>query len=238
MRVVSLVPSVTETLLAWGVDVVACTRFCEQPTLRHVGGTKDPDLAAITALTPDLVVVDREENRREDAEALLDAGVPLHVTHVVDLAGVAPMLAGLAAATGATGAVGAASAPDPATTEWGPATPAWASAFVPIWRRPWMGLGVATYGSSVLAHLGVRNVLTDDDGTYPEIDLADVARRSPSLVLLPSEPYPFSERHLGEVSAALPEARVLLLDGRDLFWWGVRTAGALTRLREVLRASG
>lgn len=241
MRVVSLVPSVTETLLAWGVDVVACTRFCEQPTLRHVGGTKDPDLAAITALAPDLVVVDREENRREDAEALLAAGVPLHVTHVVDLAGVAPMLAGLATATGvagAAGAAGASSAPEPATPAWGPATSTWASAFVPIWRRPWMGLGVATYGSSVLAHLGVRNVLTDDDGTYPEIDLAEVARRAPSFVLLPSEPYPFAERHLAEVSAALPDARVLLLDGRDLFWWGVRTAGALTRLREVLQPGG
>ena len=70
MRVVSLVPSVTETLLAWGVDVIACTRFCEQPELLHVGGTKDPDIAAIVALAPDLVVVDREENRREDAEAL------------------------------------------------------------------------------------------------------------------------------------------------------------------------
>ncbi len=253
MRVVSLVPSVTETLLAWGVEVVACTRFCEQPTLRHVGGTKDPDLAAIISLAPDLVVVDREENRREDAEALLAAGVPLHVTHVVDLAGVAPMLAGLTAATGATGAsgasgatgatgataaAGASSGNDPAATEWGAATPTWASAFVPIWRRPWMGLGVATYGSSVLAHLGVRNVLTDDDGTYPEIDLAEVARRAPSFVLLPSEPYPFAERHLAEVSAALPDARVLLLDGRDLFWWGVRTAGALTRLREVLQPSG
>ena len=63
-RVVSLVPSVTETLLAWGIQPVACTRFCEQPSLHHVGGTKDPDVAAIADLGPDLVVVDEEENRR------------------------------------------------------------------------------------------------------------------------------------------------------------------------------
>ena len=59
MRVVSLVPSTTETLLAWGIEPVACTRFCEQPQLRHVGGTKDPDIDAIIALEPDLVVVDK-----------------------------------------------------------------------------------------------------------------------------------------------------------------------------------
>ena len=75
MRVVSLVPSVTETLLAWGIEPVACTRFCEQPDLPHVGGTKDPDLASIIGLAPDLVVLDREENRKEDAEALASAGM-------------------------------------------------------------------------------------------------------------------------------------------------------------------
>ncbi|MFS8586549.1 MAG: helical backbone metal receptor, partial [Acidimicrobiia bacterium] len=74
-RVVSLVPSVTETLLAWGVTPVACTRFCEQPDLPHVGGTKDPDVAAIADLAPDLVVMCVEENRREDADALAEAGV-------------------------------------------------------------------------------------------------------------------------------------------------------------------
>ena len=74
-RVVSLVPSVTETLLAWGIRPVACTRFCEQPELTHVGGTKDPAVAEIVELAPDLVVVDEEENRREDAEALAAAGV-------------------------------------------------------------------------------------------------------------------------------------------------------------------
>ena len=82
MRVVSLVPSVTETLLAWGVVPVAVTRFCLQPQLAAVGGTKDPDLARIVALAPDLVVMDDEENRRDDAEALEAAGLSLHVTHV------------------------------------------------------------------------------------------------------------------------------------------------------------
>ena len=71
MRVVSLVPSSTETLLALAADVVACTRFCEQPDLFHVGGTKNPDIDAIVELRPDLVVMDREENRIEDHDALV-----------------------------------------------------------------------------------------------------------------------------------------------------------------------
>src|SRR6187455_1089626 len=95
LRVVSLVPSVTETLLAWGIRPVAGTRFCEQPGLPHVGGTKDPDLA------PDLVVVDEEENRREDHDAVLAAGLAVHVLAVRDLTGLDAQMEGLADAVGA-----------------------------------------------------------------------------------------------------------------------------------------
>ena len=100
LRVVSLVPSTTETLLAWGVDVVACTRFCEQPGLRTVGGTKDPDIGAIVALAPDLVVVNDEENRRLDADALAAAGLAVHACSPRSVAEVGPALDALAAAVG------------------------------------------------------------------------------------------------------------------------------------------
>src|SRR5436190_23653690 len=96
MRVVSLVPSVTETLLAWGLTPVACTRFCEQPSLTHVGGTKDPDVLAITRLAPDVVVVDEEENRREDAHALQAAGLTVHVMAVRSMEDVTGQLRDLA----------------------------------------------------------------------------------------------------------------------------------------------
>ena len=233
MRVVSLVPSVTETLLAWGVDVVACTRFCEQPDLPHVGGTKDPDVAAIAAMSPDLVVMDREENRSEDADALRSAGVALHVTAVRSVADVGPTLQALRSAVGLDEMHGATG--DPVHTDAvdaGPANTSPASsgdgggprvAFVPIWRRPWMTISADTYGSTLLASIGVGNVYGDHADRYPTIDLVDAARRRPDLVILPSEPYPFRERHIAEISAALPFAPVLLVDGQDLFWWGVRT---------------
>jgi ABC-type Fe3+-hydroxamate transport system substrate-binding protein len=220
VRVVSLVPSVTETLLRWGVEPVACTRFCEQPTLRHVGGTKDPDVAAIVELAPDLVVVDEEENRREDADALAEAGLAVHVLAVRDLAHLDVQMGGLAEAVGATWEpLGPIAEPSPTRR-----------AYVPIWKRPWMALGEPTYGSAVLRALGVANVAAPD-GAYPQVDPDEARRRGADLVIAPSEPYPFAERHRLLLEQAAP---VVFVDGRDLLWWGARTRPALHRLAEIL----
>jgi ABC-type Fe3+-hydroxamate transport system substrate-binding protein len=235
-RVVSLVPSVTETLLAWGIRPVAVTRFCEHPGLATVGGTKDPDVEAIVALRPDLVVVNDEENRRPDHDALVAAGLLVHVTHVESVADVGPMLDALARAVGHVGGRTAAGA------HWGARAAAQAGidvvprrrAFVPIWRRPWMTFNAATYGASVLAALGIDGVFADAVDRYPTVELDAVAARRPDLVLLPSEPYPFAERHRGELRVVASDVR--LIDGRDLFWWGVRTGPAVERLRQVLSA--
>lgn len=222
MRIVSLVPSVTETLLAWGIEPVAVTRFCEQPDRLQVGGTKNPDVAAIVALGPDLVVVNDEENRREDAEALRAAGLALHVTSIRSLADVSPHLEALAAAVGA--------APprpwEPPSVE-GPRR----RAFVPIWRRPWMSLAAGTYGASMLGALGIDTLFAGAATRYPEVSLAEAAQLEPDLVVAPREPYPFGERHRAELEAVAP---VVLVDGQDLFWWGWRTPAALARLSERL----
>jgi len=219
-RVVSLVPSVTETLLAWGIEPVACTRFCEQPQMRHVGGTKDPAVADIVDLAPDLVVLDEEENRREDHDALVGAGLAVHVLAVRDLAGLDEQMEGLAEAVGA---------------RWEPIRPdpvpePTRSAWVPIWKRPWMALGEPTYGSAVLRALGIANVAAPD-GAYPEVDPEVARARGADLVIAPSEPYPFAERHRAALEQVAPTTFV---DGRDLLWWGTRTRGALVRLAAVL----
>ena len=107
--------------------------------------------------------------------------------------------------------------------------PAHTAAVTFVWRRPWMGLGRDTYGSSVLECLGIANALSGSD-RYPEIALDDAVAQRPDVLILPSEPYAFSERHRDEVSRAAPRVRVVLVDGRDLFWWGTRTPDALTRL--------
>ncbi|HUF83216.1 MAG TPA: helical backbone metal receptor [Acidimicrobiia bacterium] len=229
MRVVSLVPSATETLRALGVEPLACTRFCEQPGLPIVGGTKNPDVTEIVALQPDLVVVNDEENRAEDAKALAAAGVELHSMSPRSVSDVGPAVTALASAIGAN-----VPAPFDRWEGWvaEQTAPSRASVATMVWRRPWMTMNDDTYGSSVLQLLGFENVFGADPTRYPETTLDDVAARHPDLVLLPSEPYPFTARHVSDIEAALPDTRVRLVDGRDLFWWGIRTPHAVGRLRE------
>ena len=233
-RVVSLVPSVTEALRSWGVEPVACTRFCEQPDLPHVGGTKDPDVAAVVALAPDLVVVCDEENRAEDAAALAGAGLRVHSCSPRTAVDVARAMAALAEAVGVVPPPDRTGGPLPVLEPLG------CRAFVPIWRRPWMSLADDTYGASLLAAIGVANVVAElaaPEGAgdrYPEVDLAAVAALAPDVVLAPSEPYAFRPKHLAELADVAP---VLEVDGQDLFWWGVRTPAAARRLHAAVAAA-
>jgi len=220
-RVISLVPSVTESLLAWGVTPVACTRFCEQPALAHVGGTKDPDVGAIARLGPDLVVVDREENRREDHDALVAAGLDVEVLHVAALGDVATEVGRLAERVGVVF--------DP--PQLGEPRPLTSTAFVPIWKRPWMSIGAHTYGASVLRHLGVAVAFSDRAEAYPTLEDDEIVAAGVDMVLAPTEPYPFTVRHRSELERF---GLVVFVDGQDLFWWGTRTSAALQRLGTVV----
>ena len=228
-RVISLVPSITETIMAWGVTPAGVTRFCEVPGIETFGGTKNPDIEAIVAARPDVVLMDREENRRPDAEALMAAGVEVVATDVRSLADVAPALQRLATA------VGLPTAPEP-----GPACDAGPGAaggrrrvWVPIWRRPWMTVGRETYATSILAAAGLDNVFADSADPYPAHELATAAERGAEVVLAPTEPYHFTEKHRAELEQVAP---VVFVDGRDLFWWGTRTPGAQRRLAELAGA--
>ncbi len=221
MRVVSLVPSITETLSAWGIEPVACTRYCDRPDLAHVGGTKDPDVAAITDLAPDLVIMDIEENTRQAYRELTQAGLEVHVTEVDGLAGLEAELARLASRLGFDG-------PEPPAV--GEPHPPAGRALVPIWRNPWMAIGSGTYGGSVLGHLGLE-VVTPRGGAYEEFEPGSLPV---DVVVVPDEPYSFGERHRGELEGLAPGARLVFVDGRDLFWWGSRTPAAVGRLARSL----
>jgi ABC-type Fe3+-hydroxamate transport system substrate-binding protein len=217
MRIVSLVPSVTETLSAWHREPIACTRFCERPDLPAIGGTKNPDIAGIIELHPDLIIVDAEENRLEDYDALRAGGLDVHVLHIQSLADVNPSMSALADRIGAHWA----------TFELPMPRPPRLRSLVPIWRRPWMALGTPTYGASLLETLGVSTVF-GSEGRYPKFLLAEAVELQPDIVIAPSEPYPFTRRQLPELESVAP---TVLVDGKDLFWWGSRTEGALNRLR-------
>jgi len=214
---------VTETLSAWDRTPIACTRFCERDDLVHVGGTKDPKVDEIVALGPDLVIVDAEENRREDYDELVARGLAVHVLHVRSLDDVAAALTSLAQRLGVAWRA-------PALA---PSAPPRVRAVVPIWRRPWMLLGTPTYGASLLAHLGVR-VVTGSSGPYPTVSFDDAVACRADVVIAPSEPYPFTQRQRSELEGIAPTTFV---DGKDLFWWGVRTTDAIARLSDQLSTS-
>ncbi len=232
-RVVSLVPSATETLVALGVVPIACTRFCELAGVPTVGGTKRPDVSAIVELAPDLVVVNDEENRWSDAAELIDRGLAVHSMSPRSVHDVGGEVRALAARLDV--AVPAPFGGD----DWDGwlatvLTPRWYDAFVAVWRRPWMSLASDTYGASLLDVLGVGNVFADSFDRYPEVTLEEVAARAPNLIILPSEPYEFGPEHGREIELEVGGVPIVFVDGRDLFWWGIRTPAAAARIAAVL----
>ncbi len=234
MRVVSLVPSLTEAVAETAPGMLAgVTDWCTHPAgLRaaRVGGTKNPDVPAILALRPDLVVANEEENRESDLAALRDAGTEVLVTTVRTLDDAFAELDRLLA--GACGlprprwldeAEAAWSAPEP------PSTPR--RAVVPVWRKPWMVLGRDTFAGDLLARLGVTNVYADHAERYPRIPLDELNAAGAELVVLPDEPYRFTAADGPEAFPALPAA---LVDGRYLTWYGPSLVRAPAALRAAL----
>jgi ABC-type Fe3+-hydroxamate transport system substrate-binding protein len=231
-RVVSLVPSLTESvaLSAPGL-LVGATRWCTHPVrldVARVGGTKNPDLAAVAALDPDVVVANAEENRLADLDALRDAGVAVWVTAPTT---VPEALAGLDRMLRHACRLGRPRWLDEAAAAWerphaGPRR----AAVVPIWRRPWRALGRGTFAGDVLARLGVDNSLAGHAERYPKIDPSGLPPHE--LVVLPDEPYAFGPDDGPEAFAA-PSVCV---SGRHLTWYGPSLAQARGLLAAQLAA--
>jgi ABC-type Fe3+-hydroxamate transport system substrate-binding protein len=245
-RIVSLVPSLTEALFAFGVGtrVVGRTRYCLWPPravgkVPTVGGTKKVDVPRLLQLEPDLVVAVREENSRENVERIQEAGVPVFVGAPESVEGALWLLRELARVVEAprTEAV-----LDPIERVYGrlrervePANSR--RLFVPIWKNPYMSVGSDTYAHDVLETCGGENVCGGST-RYPVFTLEEVEAAQPEIVLLPDEPYPFSAEDLEDFYALdIPAAhsdRIHLVDGKLLTWYGPRMASSLTQLAALL----
>ncbi len=249
-RIVSLVPSLSEALfqLELGDRLVAVTDWCVHPAeevagLPKVGGTKDPDLEAIVALRPDLVIANQEENTRRSVEGLRAAGLRVWVTYPRSVGeGVSLLreLAGLGASPACTRAVvepverafEAARAEPPASP-----TPV----FCPIWRDPWMAVGADTYAHDLLELCGGANVFADrSDRRYPKVTPREIVEAGPQVVLLPDEPYAFGPEDVRELCELdLPASRshrIHCIDGTLVSWYGPRIGRAIETLRSLLSA--
>ena len=244
-RVVSLVPSLTETVAVSAPGLlVGATDWCTEPAVLDVArvrGTKNPDTAAVVALAPDLVLANAEENRDVDLAVLRAAGLAVWVTAPETLDAALVSLERVLAACG----VGRPDWLEVAGREWAvpwgggePEGPGGGEpgvrrrAVVPIWRRPWMALGRDTFAGDVLARLGVDNVLAGSPERYPRVEL--VALPPHDLVVLPDEPYAFTA---GDGPEAFPGVAAALVSGRHLTWYGPSLAEARAVLSAQLAAA-
>jgi hypothetical protein len=245
-RIVCLVPSLTELLCDLGLapQLVGRTGFCIHPreALRRipkVGGTKDVDIERVRALRPTHVIVNIDENTRETADALAGFVPEVVVTHPLGPLDNPPLYRRLGAIFGREteaealvarfeAALGALPQPAPdATAE---------RVLYLIWRDPWMTVGPDTYIARMLALVRWQAWSPPDTARYPTLRLEGAAGRV-DRVLLSSEPYPFRERHLAEVRAALPSVPVELIDGEQVSWYGSRAITGVGYLAEYARRS-
>ena len=249
MRLVSLCPSLTELVfdLGRGEALVGRTRFCVHPAdgvaaVERVGGTKNPKVARIVELAPDLVLLNEEENRREDWEALEAAGIRCHVSFPRDVDGTAAMVRDIAAALDRAPA-GERIAAD---IEARAARVAGAAAARPpvryaylIWRDPWMAASGDTFVSAMLGLAGGVNVLAGAAERYPAITAQALRDADPARVFLSSEPFPFTAKHAAELAGAtgLPLERFVLADGELLSWHGSRTAPGIDYAESLIEAA-
>ncbi|NRQ31978.1 cobalamin-binding protein [Nonomuraea sp. NN258] len=232
-RIVSLVPSLTESVAATVPEaLVGATDWCSHPAdldVARVRGTKNPDLDAIKRLKPDVVLANAEENRAPDIEALREAGVPVWVTRIETLEQAFTSLDRmfrLACRTPRPSWL------DAAEAAWGePDAGPRRTAIIPIWRRPWMVVGRDTFTGDVLRHLGVDNLHAAHPERYPKIPLTELVEQRPDLVVLPDEPYEFTATDGPE---CFPGLTCALVSGRLLTWYGPSLTEAPALLRAAL----
>ncbi|SEL84730.1 helical backbone metal receptor [Streptacidiphilus jiangxiensis] len=235
-RVVSLVPSLTEAIAVTAPGLlVGATDWCTHPAeldVTRIRGTKNPDVARIVALRPDLVVANEEENRVVDLQALRDAGVAVWVTEVRTLDQAFHSLDRLLTVACGLPRPGWL---DEARQAWAAVPPAARPrrAVVPIWRRPWMVLGRDTFAGDLLRRLGVHQLYADHAERYPAVPLDQLRASSPELVVLPDEPYRFTADDGPEAFPGVPAA---LVSGRHLTWYGPSLREAATALVAELSA--
>lgn len=248
-RIVSLVPSLTEALFAFGLEqeIVGVTRFCVEPRQgvagkTKVGGTKALDVAKIKALEPDLVVASVEENSPGDVTQLIEHGCPVFVTQVTSVESAIDLLRQLATITGTTAAARPIIQGAKEALAFVQATAAGRErvrVFCPVWRNPYQTCGRATYMDDVITVCGGRNVFGERQEHYPKVELAEIAALDPQVILLPSEPYRFTKRHKADFKAfaevtAVKNGHIFLIDGRLLTWYGPRIAQSLSEVKRLL----
>ncbi|MCB0272690.1 MAG: ABC transporter substrate-binding protein [Bdellovibrionales bacterium] len=234
-RIVSLVPSVTETMIEMGLMPIGRSSFCIEPhaiveKIPRMGGTKTPNIKRIVEADPDLVIANQEENRKEDIEELQKRGLTVWVTYPSSVSDTSQLLSEMAQLAGNSKQSQSivstyqdylrASFPFKAI-----------KTLILIWKDPYMAVGSDTYTDDLLSFSGGVNVCKEP--RYPTFSVSQVQDLRPDLLILPTEPYAFGEHDIQAWRQALPQAKVISFCGEDLFWSGLRAIKASQDLSKI-----
>jgi ABC-type Fe3+-hydroxamate transport system substrate-binding protein len=241
-KIVSLVPSLTELLFDLGLEdqIIGRTRFCIHPKgkvdqVEIMGGTKNPRIDKIRKAKPDLIIANREENRKEDVDNL-QKDFEVMVSDIKTIEDALFTIHDIGNRCGAKKAAEELISAIRKEYHNAPDEPQLSVAYM-IWRDPWMTVGADTYIHSVLNHWNLKNVFSNQT-RYPKTTLEDLSNKNPDIILLSSEPYPFKEKHIKQVETACPDSRVLLVDGEWFSWYGSRMLPSFRKLNSFRKAIG
>lgn len=234
-RVVSLVPSITEFLFDIGVAPVGITKFCVHPndarkSSQLIGGTKNPKIERILSLQPELIIANKEENRKEDIETL-GQHCPVYVSDISGVESALEMMLSLGEILERLTESQDLYKKIQAVWSKIPLNPKKSVIYL-IWKGPFMAAGNDTYIHDVLQHLSWQNAITSP--RYPQLTLEEIKEINPDLLLLSSEPFPFKEAHVQELNKLLPQSKVLLVDGEAFSWYGSRMLKAVGYFKDLL----
>ena len=239
-RIVSLVPSITELLVDLGLaaQIVGRTTFCIHPkealkAITIVGGTKKVHLDRVDQLRPDLIIANKEENQKDQIEALAEK-YPVWISDVPNFDAALDMIAGLGKVLRKEAACNQL-LQQSKTLLLSLSSKKQQKAAYLIWRNPYMTIGKDTYIHDLLRLTGFENVFGHQT-RYPIVTLEEMKAIPLDVILLSSEPFPFKEKHIKELAAHFPDIPIKLVDGEAFSWYGTRFIKTIGYLRGLQKS--
>ena len=245
-RIISLVPSQTELLFDIGLskEVIGITKFCIHPeemfrSKMRVGGTKNIDIEKVKSLKPDLIIGNKEENKKEQIEELMQL-FPVWMSDIKSLDNALDMIEKLGKLVKKEEEAG--TLQNEIQTKFNSLNSEMQNAKCEIkkvayliWRNPYMTINKDTFINHILERCSLQNVFANHSRRYPEINSIELAQASPELIFLSSEPYPFTEKHIQDLQNICPAARIVLVDGEMFSWYGSRLLLVPGYLKSVMK---
>lgn len=243
LRIVSLVPSITELLYSLGLDeeVVGLTKFCVHPSHWHsskknIGGTKNLRIEEIIKLQADLIIASKEENLKAEVD-IISQDFDVLLTDVISIADGLQLIKDVGKITGkdlsANNLAQDIELAFEVLRQTNLQTQSTANVVYLIWQDPYMTVGGDTFIHNMMSAAGFNN-LFENSTRYPAVSLEELDALKPDYIFLSSEPYPFKDMHRAALQKQLPDSTIVLVDGEMFSWYGSRMLAFPKYIKETL----